>query len=102
MRRPLLLVNLALLLGAAASGAYRFASAADPIALARHDVDFVLSRDADLLSHVVRPGATLASMLDGLAIDAVDSTALVSAIGSVFDVRRLRAGQPYEVDQLVD
>ena len=102
MRRPRIVLIVALLLGAAASGAYRFVSAADPVAMARHDADIVLGRDADLLSGVVRPGATLAGTLDGLAIDPADSMALVTAIGGAFDVRRIRAGQTYQVDQLID
>jgi hypothetical protein len=102
MRRPLVFLIATLLLGAAASGAYRFVSAADPIALSRRVSDVMLDRDADLLSGVVRPGATLAGMLDGLALIPEDSVALISAIGGAFDVRRLRAGQTYEVDQLLD
>jgi murein DD-endopeptidase MepM/ murein hydrolase activator NlpD len=102
MRRSLAFLIVALLLGAAASGGYRFVSAADPVAMTRHDADVILGRDADLLSGVVNPGATLAGMLDGLAIDQQDALALVTAIRGAFDVRRLRAGQPYEVDQLID
>ena len=102
MRRPLLFSVVVLLFGAAASGAYRFVSAADPIAISRLDSDVVLDRDSELLSGVVRPGATLAGMLDGLAMDVADSDALVSAIRGAFDVRHLRAGQAYEIDQLVD
>ncbi len=102
MRRSLIFLTVALLLGAAASGAYRFVSAADPIVMARHDADVVLGRDADLLSGVVRPGATLARMLDGLAVEPADAEALVAAISSAFDVRRLRSGQAFEVDQLID
>ena len=102
MRRSQIFLIVALLLGAAASGAYRFVSAADPVVLARHDADVVLGRDADLLSGVVRPGATLAGMLDGLAMAPADSEALVAAIGDAFDVRRIRSGQAYEVDQLID
>ncbi|MGH9387290.1 MAG: M23 family metallopeptidase [Vicinamibacterales bacterium] len=102
MRRPYLLFIIALLVVATASGAYRFVSAANPVTVSRLDFDVVLDRDADLLIGVVRPGATLAGMLDGLAIDPADALALVSAIRGAFDVRRLRAGQPYEIDQLVD
>src|SRR5262245_7693288 len=102
MRRPLLFTILALLFGAAASGAYRFVSAADPVSIARHASDVVLSRDAELLSGVVRAGTNVAQLLDGLGMSATDSAALIEAIGGAFDVRRLRAGQHYEVDQLND
>ncbi len=102
MRRPFLFFIVALLLGAVASGAYRFVSAADPIAISRHDSDVVLGRDSELLSGVVHAGATVAGLLDGLAMDVADSEALVAAIRGAFDVRRLRTGQAYDVDQMVD
>jgi murein DD-endopeptidase MepM/ murein hydrolase activator NlpD len=102
MRRPLVFLIATLLLGAAASGAYRYVSAADPIAVSRRVSDVILARDADLLSGFIRPGATLARMLDGLALAPDEAAALVSAVRDAFDVRRLRAGQPFEVDQLMD
>ena len=102
MRRPLLFVVAVLLVGAAVSGALRFVSAANPVTISRRLADVVLRRDADLLIGVVRPGATLVGMFDGLAMDPQDFVALVSAVRGAFDVRRLRAGQPFEIDQLVD
>jgi murein DD-endopeptidase MepM/ murein hydrolase activator NlpD len=102
MRRPLTFTIVALLLGAVASGAYHFVAAADPIAISRHDTDVVLTRDSELMSGVVRPGATLGAMLDGLALEPADAAALMSAIAGAFDVRRLRTGQGYEIDQMVD
>jgi murein DD-endopeptidase MepM/ murein hydrolase activator NlpD len=102
MRRPLLFVVAVLLVGAVVSGALRFVSAADPVIISRRLADVVLRRDADLLIGVVRPGATLVGMFDGLALNPQDFVALVSAVRGAFDVRRLRAGQPYEIDQLLD
>lgn len=102
MPRPALITFVALVLGAALSGAYRFVGAADPVAVSRLSSDVVLDRDGDLLSGVVRPGATVASLLEGLAIDQADEQALITSITGAFDPRRLRAGRAYQIDQLLD
>jgi murein DD-endopeptidase MepM/ murein hydrolase activator NlpD len=63
-----------------------------PRAVAR---DIVLAADTTIVSAKVTAGATLASILRTNEIVATDVAALVERVASVFDLRKVRAQQPY-------
>lgn len=69
---------------------------------ARRTADVVLPADSKLLTGSVPHGRTLATVLAGYDVRADDRTAVVAAVQQVFDVRRIRGGQPVAVDRLLD
>lgn len=99
MRTRYLIPALALLAVVAAS-AFRLVSAADPAVVSRLGGDVQLERDSDLMLGVVPARTTLGRLFRDHGIDAAEAAALVSAIGSSIDPRRVRAGQAYLVDRL--
>lgn len=64
--------------------------------------DILLPRDSDVISAVVPNGATVAGMLGKHLLPESELSALVQAVTSSFDVRRLRAGNIYRIDRLFD
>jgi murein DD-endopeptidase MepM/ murein hydrolase activator NlpD len=78
------------------------ASAPADVVRARRLVDIVLAADSRLIAGTVPSGRTLAAMLSAFELHEPDRQALVSAIQRVFDVRRLRVGQPFKLDRLFD
>jgi murein DD-endopeptidase MepM/ murein hydrolase activator NlpD len=60
--------------------------------------DILLSLETTVVSSRVRAGATLASMLRGHDIAVSDVAAIVSHAAAVFDVRKVRANQPYRLE----
>jgi murein DD-endopeptidase MepM/ murein hydrolase activator NlpD len=72
------------------------------VARARRLADIVLAEDSRLIAGTVPSGRTLATMLSAFELSEPDRQALVSAIQRVFDVRRLRVGQPFKLDRLFD
>jgi murein DD-endopeptidase MepM/ murein hydrolase activator NlpD len=64
--------------------------------------DIMLAADSRLIAGTVPSGRTLGAMLAAFELHESDRQALVSAIQRVFDVRRLRVGQPFKLDRLVD
>lgn len=64
--------------------------------------DILLPRDSDVISAVVPNGATVAGMLGKHLLPESELSALVQAVTSSFDVRRLRAGNIYRLDRLFD
>ena len=101
MRRASIALLVTVAVAATASMALRKVSAADPEALARN-TDLVLDKDADYLYGVVPTRTTLAGLLHQHAIDNAQITAIVSSMGNAFDLRKLRSGQPYSIDRLLD
>lgn len=101
MRRRFLLPAIALLVGAASS-AFWLVSAADSEAVTRRTADVSLASDADYLSGVVPTRTTLGAVFDQYSIEGPEKAVLVAAIGTAFDLRRIRAGQPYLIDRLFD
>ncbi len=86
-----------------ASSAFWLVTAADSSATVRmpgHDV--ALAKDSDLLTGVVPARTTIADLFDNHLIARAEGTLLVSSVASAIDVRRLRAGQPYMLDRLLD
>jgi murein DD-endopeptidase MepM/ murein hydrolase activator NlpD len=69
---------------------------------ARRLADVVLAADSRLIAGTVPSGRTLGAMLAAFELHESDRQALVSAIQRVFDVRRLRVGQPFKLDRLFD
>lgn len=101
MRRPIQILLVTLSIGAIASTALRLVSAADSTSLSRSS-DVLLEKDADLLLGIIPTRATIGGLFREQGIDGEQSAALISAIGSAFDLRRVRAGQPYMIDRLLD
>jgi murein DD-endopeptidase MepM/ murein hydrolase activator NlpD len=69
---------------------------------ARRLADVVLAADSSLIAGTVPSGRTLGAMLAAFELHDADRQALVSAVQRVFDVRRLRVGQPFKLDRLFD
>ncbi|MGE0812680.1 MAG: M23 family metallopeptidase [Vicinamibacterales bacterium] len=68
----------------------------------RRLADILLPPDSDLISAVVPNGATVAGMLGKHLLPDSELSALVQAVTSSFDVRKLRAGNTYTIDRLFD
>lgn len=60
--------------------------------------DILLSLETSIVSSRVRAGATLASMLRAHDVAVQDVAAIVARAASVFDLRRVRANQPYRLE----
>ena len=60
--------------------------------------DILLSLETTVVSSRVHAGATLASMLRGHAVAVADAAAIVAQAASVFDLRKVRANQPYRLE----
>ena len=68
----------------------------------RRIADILLPRDSDVISAVVPSGTTVAGMLGKHLLPESELSALVQAVTSSFDVRRLRAGNIYRIERLFD
>lgn len=101
IRKSVLLPALGLIV---ASGvpAFRLVTAADPSTAVHLGRDLILARDSDVITGVIPARTTIVDLFDNHLIDGVEGTQLVSSIKSAIDVRRLRAGQPYSLDRLLD
>ena len=84
------------------SSAFWMVSAADPAEVVRRSADVSLAKDSDVLRGVVPVRTTIAHLFDRHMIAAADAPVLVSSIASAMDVRKLRAGQPYTLDRMLD
>jgi len=100
MRKRFLVPAITLLLGAASAPLWL--SAADPVSTARLAADVPLERDADYLTGFVPTRTTLSTVFDRHMIEGPEKTVLVASIGNTFDLRRIRAGQPYTIDRMLD
>lgn len=86
-----------------APSAFWLATAADSgVTVPRLGRDVMLSKDADLLTGFIPARTTIANLFDNHLIGPGEGAKLVSAIAAAFDVRKLRAGQPYALDRLLD
>jgi len=90
------------MLGVGLSSAFWLVSAADPAETGRLSHDVALTKDADFLSGYVPARTTIAHLFENHMIQGADTPVLVSSIASAIDVRKLRAGQPYSIDRLLD
>lgn len=68
----------------------------------RRLADILLPRDSDMISAVVPNGTTVAGMLGKHLLPDSELSALVQAVTSSFDVRKLRAGNIYKIDRFFD
>jgi murein DD-endopeptidase MepM/ murein hydrolase activator NlpD len=85
------------------SSAFWMVSAADPSeTVSRRATDVSLARDSYVLSGAVPARTTIAHLFENHRIQGSDTPVLVSSIASAIDVRRMRAGQPYTIDRLLD
>lgn len=84
------------------SSAFRLVSAADPAETVRISHDLTLAKDADLLTGFIPARTTIANLFQNHMVQDADTPVLVSSIAGAIDVRKLRAGQPYAIDRLLD
>jgi murein DD-endopeptidase MepM/ murein hydrolase activator NlpD len=83
--------------------AFWLASAADPAAAVRIiGKDVLLKKDSDLVTGLVPARTTITRLFDNHLIQNGDAQLLVSSIASALDVRKMRAGQAYIIDRLLD
>lgn len=68
----------------------------------RRIADILLPRDSDVISAVVPNGTTVAGMLGKHLLPESELAALVQAVTTTFDVRKLRAGNIYRIERLFD
>jgi murein DD-endopeptidase MepM/ murein hydrolase activator NlpD len=68
----------------------------------RRLADILLAREADVVRALVPARTTLAAMLRLHDLIEDEVTGVVSAVAEHFDLRRLRAGQPYRLERLFD
>ena len=68
----------------------------DTVAAAKGDI--VLSLETRVVAARVRAGATLASLLRAHDVAVADTAAIVAQAASVFDLRKVRANQPYRLE----
>ena len=102
MRKAVLISTTCLLVVVAGVPAVWLVTAADPATAVHLGRDVVLAKDSDLITGVIPARTTIAGLFDNHMIEGREGAQLVSAIGSAIDVRRLRAGQPYSLDRLLD
>jgi murein DD-endopeptidase MepM/ murein hydrolase activator NlpD len=100
--RKAVLISTFVLLVAAGFPALWLVTAADPTTAVRLGRDVVLVKDSDLITGVIPSRTTIGDLFDNHMIDGPEGTRLVSSIASAIDVRRVRAGQPYSLDRLLD
>jgi len=101
MRKRVLIPAMAVLLAAASSPLW-LVSAADSVTMTRLTEDVSLTRDADYLTGFVPTRTTIGSVFDHHMIEGPEKSVLVASIGAEFDLRRIRAGQPYVIDRMLD
>src|SRR6185436_5632358 len=101
MRKQLVVPAIGLLV-VGLSSAFWMVSAADPAETVRLAADVHLAKDSDVLSGFVPARTTIAHLFEHHLIDHADTPVLVSSIAASMDVRKMRAGQPYAIDRLLD
>ena len=100
MRKSFVIPAIGLLV--CASSAFWLVSAADPAETSRLSHDVALTKDSDFLTGYIPARTTISSVFEHHMVQAADTPMLVSTIASAIDVRRIRAGQPYAIDRLLD
>jgi murein DD-endopeptidase MepM/ murein hydrolase activator NlpD len=84
------------------SSAFRLVSAADPAEIARLSSDVTLQKDSDFLTGFIPARTTIGRLLYDHMVQSADAPVLIAAITAAMDVRRMRAGQAYSIDRLLD
>jgi murein DD-endopeptidase MepM/ murein hydrolase activator NlpD len=102
MRKQHYVIAAIALLVAGVPSAFLMVSAADPAETVRVAADVPLEKDSDFLTGFVPVRTTIAHLFENHMIQGADAPVLVSSIAAAIDVRKLRAGQPYAIDRLLD
>ncbi len=107
MRSRILLFTVSVVvaaLSAAATYYGRAAAAAEPAPpqVLRRDADIELPREYEEITAVIPQQTTLAAVIDAHGPTDGEAAPLIEALGAHFDLRRVRAGQPYRVVQGFD
>ena len=101
MRKTLLVPAIGLLV-VCLSSAFWLVSAAGPAEMVRLSADVTLHKDSDFLTGFIPARTTIGDLFENHMVQSADTPVLISSIASAMDVRRLRAGQPYTIDRLLD
>jgi murein DD-endopeptidase MepM/ murein hydrolase activator NlpD len=96
--RPFVFIALTVFVCSACAGRPKADEAATPAMLGRAAHDIVLQSEHVVVSARVTAGATLASLLRARSIAAGDVARLIERAASVFDLRKVRANQPYRIE----
>ena len=96
MRSMILLIAGAVALSACDTRTNASVARVDTLPAAQGDI--LLSLETTVVSSRVRAGATLASMLREHDVAVADAAAIVSHAAAVFDLRKVRANQPYRLE----
>ena len=84
------------------SSAFWLVSAADRSETVRLSRDVALTKDADFLTGSIPARTTIGDLFANHMVQSADAPVLIASIAAAIDVRRLRAGQPYAIDRLLD
>lgn len=84
------------------SSAFWLVSAADRSETVRLSGDVALTKDADFLTGLIPARTTIGDLFAHHMVQSADAPVLITSIAAAIDVRRLRAGQPYAIDRLLD
>jgi len=99
MRIPVTHIALTLCICAIVAGCHRL----DPDAASTdRGEDLELAADSEMIPGRVPASATLAGMLTPHSLHTADVTGVVTAAARVFDLRTLRAGQPWRFERTLD
>jgi len=101
MRKSILIPAFGLLV-VCLSSAFWMVSAADPAVTVRLSADVNLQKDSDFLTGFIPARTTIGGLFENHMVQSADTPALIATVASTIDVRRLRAGQPYSIDRLLD
>ena len=84
------------------SSAFWLVSAAVRSETVRLSRDVALTKDADFLTGFIPARTTIGDLFANHMVQSADAPVLIASIAAAIDVRRLRAGQPYAIDRLLD
>jgi murein DD-endopeptidase MepM/ murein hydrolase activator NlpD len=101
MRKTVLVPAIGLLV-VCLSSAFWLVSAADPAETVRPSSDVALNKDSDFLTGFIPARTTIGDLFANHMVQNADMPVLITSIAGAIDVRRLRAGQPYTIDRLLD
>jgi murein DD-endopeptidase MepM/ murein hydrolase activator NlpD len=80
----------------------RAPGSAPPAVAAGRTTDIFLATEVTRISAQVTPGTTIDSILRAHDVDATEIAELVRGAAGVFDLRKVRTGQPYRLEMLGD
>jgi murein DD-endopeptidase MepM/ murein hydrolase activator NlpD len=101
-RKQILIASVAVVLLGAPSALWLVTAADSAVTVRSVGSDVALEKDADLLTGFIPARTTIAALFDDHMIARAEGAPLVASIGGALDVRKLRAGQPYILDRLLD